>query len=437
MFGVPQTPALLTRLMFMNLLYRLTGGRSRQTGGCGWRSRPAGSNRLPKRLLPFLFLAALVAVVFSGTAALVQLPADSSVAPPARTEIRGVWMTSIDSDVLMDQGQLQTAVNQLAQANFNTLYPVIWNAGYVLYPSAIAQKAGIQPFVRTGNQGNDILADLIAQGHRQGLLVIPWFEFGFMAPTTSELALNHPDWMTERRDGSQTWVGAPGEVMWLNPFHPEVQTFITNLVVEAVTQYAADGIQFDDNMGLPIEFGYDAYTVALYQQENQGKSPPADPQNPDWVKWRADKLSDFMARLNQAVKARRPNTIFSVSPNPYEYAYKAHLQDWLGWVRRGIVDELIVQVYRADLDNFVGHITRPEIREAQQKIPTGVGILTGLRNSPVPMARIQAQVQAARDRGLGVSFFFFESLWNNTPELRSERQMQFRQMFPTAQRRDR
>jgi len=31
--------------------------------------------------------------------------------------------------------------------------------------------------------------------------VIPWFEFGFMAPADSDLAKRHPDWLTSRRDG--------------------------------------------------------------------------------------------------------------------------------------------------------------------------------------------------------------------------------------------
>ncbi len=386
----------------------------------------SGLGRRSRVLLAFL--AGLLAVLW------LNAPVQAQLSPsPLRPEIRGVWMTSVDSDVLMDQGKVQTAVSQLAQLNFNTVYPVIWNAGYVLYPSAIAQSAGIQPFVRTGNQGHDILADLIVQSHRRGLLVIPWFEFGFMAPVTSELALNHPDWMTERRDGTQSWVGAPGEVLWLNPFHPEVQDLITQLVVEAVTQYDADGIQFDDNMGLPNEFGYDAYTVDLYRQEHGGKSPPANPQDPGWVKWRADKLTAFMVRLHRAVKARKPTAIFSVAPNPYDFAYKVHLQDWLGWVQRGIVDELIVQVYRQDLPRFVEQISRPEIQAVQKKIPTGVGILTGLRQSPVPIATVAAQVQAARDRNLGVSFFFFESLWNSGAESVGDRQSQFKALFPTPQ----
>ncbi len=360
--------------------------------------------------------------------AIAQSAMPEPIAQRPMQEIRGVWMTENDHDILSDRTKMQEAVSQLARLNLNTIYPVVWNSGYVLYPSAVAQRAEIQPFIRQGLQGQDILADLITQSHRQGLLVIPWFEFGFMAPPTSELALNHPEWLTQQRDGNQTWISAAGEVVWLNPFLPEVQKFITDLVLEAVTQYDVDGIQFDDHTSLPNVFGYDSYTLALYKQETK-KDAPANPQDPEWVRWRADKITAFVTQLNQAVKQRKPNAIFSVSPNPYVTAYNTYLQDWLTWVRQDIVDELIVQVYRPDLQSFLNQITRPEIQEVQQKIPTGVGVLTGLRNKPVAMSLIQAKVNSARDRELGVSFFYYESLWDEGPEPITERQSNFQALF--------
>ncbi|MBD2451557.1 glycoside hydrolase family 10 protein [Nostoc sp. FACHB-152] len=378
--------------------------------------------RRVKGFLPILALISLFTVVLvdSLTPAIAQIP---------RQEIRGVWMTNNDFNTLRERDKVQEAVNHLRRLNFNTIYPVVWNSGYVMYPSATAQRAGIQPFVMRGTDGQDILADLINQSHRKGLLVVPWFEFGFMAPPTSELALNHPEWLTRKRNGSETSMSAAGEVVWLNPFHPQVQQLIKNLVLEIVTQYDADGIQFDDHMSLPYEFGYDKYTVALYTQETK-KTPPSNPEDPAWVKWRADKITAFMVQLNQAVKARKPKAIFSVSPNYYEFAYKFHLQDWLNWVRQGIVDELIVQVYRPNLQSFIAKISRPEIQEAQRRIPTGIGIMAGLRNNPVSMQQIKSQVRAVQERGLGVSFFYYESLWNSAPETVAERQDGFKNLFP-------
>ncbi len=389
-----------------------------------WRLRQAKTYRrtLLKSVFPILVLIsfATVLLVNSFIPATAQLP---------RQEIRGVWMTNNDFDILRDRLKVQDAMSKLRRLNFNTVYPVVWNSGYVMYPSAVAQKAGIQPFVFRGINGQDILADVINQAHRRGLLAIPWFEFGFMAPPTSELAMNHPQWLTRKRDGKQTSISAAGEVVWLNPFHPQVQRLIRDLVLEIVTKYDVDGIQFDDHMSLPHEFGYDKYTVSLYTKETKNP-PPSNPQDPAWVRWRADKVTAFMVQLNQAVKARKPNVIFSVSPNYYDFAYKFQLQDWLAWIRLKIVDELIVQVYRPNLPSFTSVITRPEIQEAQRVIPTGIGIMTGLRNNAVPMSQIKSQVRTTRERGLGVAFFYYSSLWNYHPEKLDERQAGFQALFP-------
>jgi uncharacterized lipoprotein YddW (UPF0748 family) len=383
--------------------------------------------RLPLRLtLPSFKLFSYVLFVISLS---IVLLSGSPVGAMARQEIRGVWLTNNDMVILMDHARVRDAMSQLNRLNFNTVYPVAWNSGYVMYPSAVANAAGIQPFVFKGLEGQDMMADVVAQGHRQGLLVMPWFEFGFMAPATSELALNHPDWLTQKRDGGQVSVNDVGEVAWLNPFHPEVQQFMTNLLVEVATQYDIDGVQFDDHMSLPNEFGYDSFTVALYTKETK-KAPPANSADPAWVKWRADKITAYMAKLRQAVKAVKPNAIFSISPNYYDFAYRLHLQDWLAWVKQGIADELIVQVYRPDLQSFVEQINRPEIQEAQKKIPTGIGVLAGLRNNPVTIAQIQSQVRAVQDRGLGMSFFYYESMWDEAPEPVSDRIAKFETFFP-------
>jgi uncharacterized lipoprotein YddW (UPF0748 family) len=380
------------------------------------------SQQLIKRLFLPLFLISLF-IVFWGNS---FTPVNAQV---PRQEIRGVWMTNNDLNVLKDRTKVQEAVTKLRQLNFNTIYPVVWNSGYVMYPSKVAKRLEIQPFVFQGLDGHDILEDLIDKAHDQNLLVIPWFEFGFMAPPTSELAMNKPEWFTRKQDGSQTSVSAAGEVKWLNPFHPEVQQFISDLLVELTNKYELDGIQFDDHTSLPYEFGYDKYTVALYKKETK-KNPPTDPQDPAWINWRANKITEFMVRLNQTVKQIKPKLIFSVSPNYYDFSYKFQLQDWLNWVRLNIVDELIVQVYRDNLDNFTAKLSRPEMEEVKQIIPTGIGIMAGLRTKRVSMQQIQTQVRAAQQRDLGVAFFYYESLWNFAPEPLQERLSGFQNLFP-------
>ncbi len=382
------------------------------------------------------FLRRWIFFLFSFTLALALLTGQGRpwLAQSGYPQIRGVWITNNDTIHFMDRNRTQESINQLARLQFNTLYPVVWNSGYILYESAIAKREGLQPFSPRGNQGQDVLADMITKAHRQNLLVMPWFEFGFMAPPFSELTKKHPKWFTQRQDGSKTSVSGAGEVVWLNPFHPQVQQFMTDLVLEVVTQYDVDGIQFDDHTCLPYEFGYDAYTISLYQQEMK-KAPPSNPKDPSWVRWRADKLTEFIGRLNQAIKAKKPQILLSLSPATYSLAFNTYLQDWLDWVRKGFVDEVVVQVYRTKLSSFLEPIQRAEFQEAKKRVPTAVGILTGLKTKQVPMPLIEDKVRAASANGLGIAFFYYKSLWDIAPESKDQRLAQFQALWRSPARR--
>ncbi len=360
-----------------------------------------------------------------------QMPAATAPTPqpaPPRVELRGVWLTANDMPVLRDRERMRDTVATLARLQFNTLYPVVWNGGLAYYPSRVTQERQLQDFSFRGLQGQDVLGELIAEGRRQGLVVIPWFEFGFMAPPDSVLARRHRAWLTQKRDGSLTSVSAAGEVVWLNPFRPEVQQLITDLVLEVVGTYGADGIQFDDHMTLPREFGYDPFTVALYRKAT-GREPPANADEGAWVKWRAERLTAFMQQLAQAVRARRPGAIISISPNYYDFAYKLQLQDWRTWVRSGIADELLVQIYRPDLESFTPHLWRAEVQEARHRIPTAIAVMSGQRNRPTSMELVRQKVNVTRQAGLGVGFFYLESLWDLGPEPLEERQALLARLF--------
>ncbi|PSB27049.1 glycoside hydrolase family 10 protein [Stenomitos frigidus] len=359
-----------------------------------------------------------------------QTVAQNTIAP--RSEIRGVWLTNVDSAVLFKPTVLKDAVQQLAQLNFNTLYPAVWNWGYTTYPSAVAKQAigaAVDPRP-IGLEGRDSLAELVQQAHQKGIAVLPWFEFGFMAPEDSALAIRHPDWLTQQRDGTQVWQEGIYPRVWLNPFKPEVQQFIQTLILELVSNYDIDGIQLDDHFGLPYQFGYDDYTVELYKREHQGKAPPANPKDPAWIRWRADKITSFTTQLFRAIKARKNEVLLTLSPNNYDFSYNHSLQDWRTWRQQGLIEELVLQVYGNKLQAFTAQLQAPEIQAARQHIPTGIGILTGLKKLPVPMQQVRDQVQAVRkQRFAGVSFFFYETLWQLVAEPEADRKTALQSLF--------
>ncbi|HBE17272.1 MAG TPA: hypothetical protein DEG17_20010 [Cyanobacteria bacterium UBA11149] len=360
-----------------------------------------------------------------------------------QAELRGVWLTNIDSNVLFSRQNITNSIQNLQQLNFNTIYPTVWNWGYTLYPSKVAEKVTglpvrlVTPIDESldpdlGTKNRDMLKEIIAEAHKKGMRVIPWFEFGFMAPADSQLAKLHPDWLTQNAQGDKIKKEGNHDRVWLNPFHPEVQDFIQDLIREIVANYEIDGIQFDDHFGLPSDLGYDPFTVKLYQQEHQGKSPPTDSKDSEWLSWRAGKITDYLTQVFRGIKQEKSNVIISISPNPQRFSYDFFLADWETWERRGLVEELIVQIYRNDFNVFVSELEQPEVKAARSHIPVGIGILTGLKNKPIPFSQIKQQVDAVRQRGFaGVSFFFYETLWNNAPESSQQRQSGFDSLFPT------
>jgi uncharacterized lipoprotein YddW (UPF0748 family) len=399
-------------------------------------------NLLPKR--GFIYLLCLGLMLYLIIVSFPSRPAfQQQKNLPTTTEIRGVWLTNVASGVLFLPWGINRAVNQLSALNFNTIYPVVWNRGNTFYKSSIAKivtGSDADPIVNLMHGGQDVLKKIIQLAKPQGLSVIPWFEYGFMTPPNSQLAQRYPGWLTMGQEGIKSSTEVPLEEVndnsahqqaWLNPLHPGVREFILALIVEVVSYYDVDGIQLDDHFGMPVKFGYDAFTVDLYRQEHQGQSPPSDPFNPTWMRWRANKITDFMAEIYQSVKAIKPDAIISLSPNSQSFSYKYYLQDWETWVRKGLVDELILQVYRNNQSSFMTELEQPSVRFARSRTPVGIGILTGTSKTPVSITQIKQQVQTVRDRSFpGVSFFYWESLWGSiTPESPQLRRNVFQNLF--------
>ena len=88
-----------------------------------------------------------------------------------------------------------------------------------------------------------------------------------------------------------------------------------------------------------------------------------------------------------------------------------------------------------EFGSFINELTQPEIIAAKEHIPVSIGILSGLKGRNVFFSRIRQQVDLTRKRNFaGVSFFFYESLWNMATESSDVRKDHLMSLFqkPTA-----
>ncbi|MCU7495680.1 MAG: family 10 glycosylhydrolase [Ignavibacteria bacterium] len=341
-------------------------------------------------------------------------------------ELRGVWITNVDSDVLTyDDATIARAMDYLASIGINVVFPVMWNNGYTLYPSGVMTKL----FNRTISPkcaGRDPLNRLIIEAHRNGIEVIPWMEYGFASSYASgsindAIIKQYPSWASRFSNGSILTDGSSPNTgfVWMSGINPEVQNFIISLCTEMLDKYDIDGIQGDDRLpALPVEGGYDSVTVSIYKAEHNGANPPLNYDDSAWKKWRADKLTGFLGRLRDSVKARDKNLILSSAPSPYYWGYNDHLQDSPTWVNNGMVDNFIPQIYPnpparsfSEYQWILGR-TMQDISQEKKNISFS-GMLAKVGSYVISTTDIVNCVKENRARGImGETYFFYEGIAN-------------------------
>ncbi|NUN71336.1 MAG: family 10 glycosylhydrolase [Bacteroidetes bacterium] len=334
---------------------------------------------------------------------------------PARSAepIRGVWLTNVDSEVLLTRQGIDRAVDHCASVGINTIFVVTWNKAMTTYPSAVVKQVTSRE-IDTLYTGRDPLKELIESAHRKGIRVVAWFEFGFASSFKQNggtLLQARPHWSSRNAEGKLV---TKNGFEWLNAFHPEVQDFMLAMVLEVVQKYDIDGVQGDDRLpAMPSEGGYDPYTVARYKSEHGGAAPPKDHKDPAWVQWRADILNAFMKRMYSEVKALKPQVSVVMAPSVYPWSKEDYLQDWPTWLRNGWVDHVIPQIYRYKLEQYV--TTLDEIRSSQiakeemDRFTPGLLLKVG-EYHPSPEL-LSAMIREHRKRGIeGEVYFFYEGL---------------------------
>lgn len=327
--------------------------------------------------------------------------------------IRGVWITNVDSDVLTSKEKIIEAVNFLDRLNFNTIFVVVWNKGMTQYKSQLMKEfTGLE--IDTLFNDFDPLPVLIDEAHKKNMKVIAWFEFGFSSSYNQnggEILKLKPNWKAINNEGKLV---SKNGFEWMNGFHPEVQDFIISIIKEVVTNYDVDGIQGDDRLpAMPVESGYDEYTINLYRNEHNGKEPPKNFRDSIWIEWRSKKLSEFVGRIYKECKSINPKLIVSMAPSIFPWSKEEYLQDWPEWLRSGYVDLICPQLYRYKIDDYeklLIEIVNHQIEKNNfKKFYPGILLKTGLYYASPEL--IKKKIELNRKYGVnGEIYFFYEGL---------------------------
>ena len=111
-----------------------------------------------------------------------------------------------------------------------------------------------------------------------------------------------------------------------------------------------------------------------------------------------------------------PRVKLSVAPNPQDFSKSSYLADWSHWIQLGLVDEVVVQIYRNNPERLAWELAQPSLQAARRVVPLRIGLLAGLKNQPKETAELLKEVALTKQQGLdGIDFFFYESARHHFP----------------------
>ncbi|NCR20621.1 MAG: family 10 glycosylhydrolase [Microcystis aeruginosa L111-01] len=336
--------------------------------------------------------------------------------PSITTEVRGVWIVDrTHSSVLTSPATISNALNFLQRNGFNTVCPAVWNRGFTAFPSTVMTKNGF-PNQDPGYVGFDPLREIVKQGKSRGMMVFPWFEYGFAASPDADgghILETKPNWSALDSSGNKVQHGG---LTWMNALNPEVQQFMLDLILEVVNTYDVDGIQGCDRFpAIPFNGGYDQATKDKYKAKH-GVNPPSDGKDPIWIKFRADILTKYLASIFEKIKSTKSTCIVSMSPSPFPFGLNNLMQDSEVWVKQEIVDFLHPQLYRTSFANYKTEVDSLKTRlTASQLKKIAPGIAFTASRTILTTSDIVQSIKYNRSQGLGGQiFFFYEGLTSNS-----------------------
>jgi uncharacterized lipoprotein YddW (UPF0748 family) len=354
----------------------------------------------------------------------------------AEPEVRGLWVIR---DSMVSPASVRRVVDFADSLHFNVLFVQVRGRGDAYYRSTFVPGPEGYPNIP---DSFDPLAAIIEYAHARGIEVHAWFNMYLTwspidPPINPKHPLNmHPDWFMVSRTGQnmgrcsgESLIDPNVEGRYMSPGLEAVRLYLGRVISEVVTNYDIDGVHLDYVRYPGRE--YDFNSVVRNQFKRRYGVDPLDVinGNPDidpdlkfletWVTFRARQIDSNVRSISRQLDLldRRIRLSAAVKPHPDEAFYEFG-QNWVGWLRDGIVDFVVTMAYFSENGTFDAVLNRALQRVDRRKIIAGIGIY-----KMNPETALQ-QISLVRDRGLlGYSLFSYTTL---------EKEEQYRNDFTLA-----
>lgn len=282
-----------------------------------------------------------------------------------KREFRGVWFTTVYNIdwptrqgsgrevIKAQQAELDKYLDRFAELRLTTVCFQVRSLADAMYRSSYEPWSASLTGTRGKDPGWDPLAYVVDGCHRRGLECYAWVNpFRWSAG---------PDYDTEydRDFKARGMLLNFDKYTVFNPALPQSRSHILNVCREIVSNYAIDGMLFDDYFypnNIPEDETADDYM--LYSQMAVDDQPIGD--------WRRDNINFLVAEIAEMISQTRPEVRFGIGPagvagkddtsaphykvescpvKATDWQYATIYSDPLAWLEEGSIDFISPQLY--------------------------------------------------------------------------------------------
>jgi len=230
--------------------------------------------------------------------------------------------------------EIQRRLDRVAAAGFNIYAPCVWNGSHATF---LAKDAPIVPGLDPSNPETDPLRYLIAQAHRRGIAVHPWFYVAM------RLGTGFPESFT---------AGAPDAAfnVQAKPF----RDFIVALVLDVAKRYDVDGINLDyvRSNGVCSSESCRTDYAQKYRRSlaDDWKLAESGQNVPSLMEWNRRAIEDIVGRISAEARRLKPKAVITIDTVPFDHSRQHQGMDERKWLREGWVDALVNMAYDDPVD---------------------------------------------------------------------------------------
>jgi uncharacterized lipoprotein YddW (UPF0748 family) len=332
--------------------------------------------------------------------------------PVRPVEARSVWLDRGTIITTKNPGGMASLFDKLKAAGINSVYFETNNAGFTMYPSKMATQ-------NPDTVGWDPLGCAVKEAHKRGMELHAWmWIFNVGNSKHNPIIGKDAEWpgpVLSSHDFAWALASQTGSLMppkqhefWLDPSYPPARQYIKDLILEVISKYPVDGMQYDyirypfNNKG--TEMGFDWVGRQKFEQESGLSLDKLDDETRQvWMAWKIAQVNSFVKDVSTTLRQMKPGIRLSaaVYAMPRRLRIMAIQQEWETWVANGWVDTLNPMTYvtsAKELTNTAGYVRESTADRAL--------VFPGLSIRQLDTAGLVEQLDSARETGtLGTTMF--------------------------------